>query len=141
MIEAAVSEKTRAIMIAHTLGNPFDLAEVMRDIVDADGTQPFVMSVAAMAASAQADDVRAGCDCAGRPHRRILQDRATCDIDAQRLRSVKIDVRRRLAALHMLAAAEDPVPECIADAEMVEMPGNPGGPARRRDGAGKRLRE
>lgn len=30
MIEAAVSEKTRAIMIAHTLGNPFDLAEVMR---------------------------------------------------------------------------------------------------------------
>lgn len=30
MIEAAVTEKTRAIMIAHTLGNPFDLAEVMR---------------------------------------------------------------------------------------------------------------
>ncbi|MBT0668671.1 lipopolysaccharide biosynthesis protein RfbH [Novosphingobium profundi] len=30
MIEAAVSDKTRAIMIAHTLGNPFDLSEVMR---------------------------------------------------------------------------------------------------------------
>lgn len=30
MIEAAVTEKTRAIMIAHTLGNPFDVAEVMR---------------------------------------------------------------------------------------------------------------
>jgi CDP-6-deoxy-D-xylo-4-hexulose-3-dehydrase len=30
MIEAAVSEKTRAIMIAHTLGNPLTLAEVMR---------------------------------------------------------------------------------------------------------------
>ncbi len=30
LIEAAVSEKTRAIMVAHTLGNPFDLAEVMR---------------------------------------------------------------------------------------------------------------
>lgn len=30
MIEAAVSSKTRAIMIAHTLGNPFNLAEVMR---------------------------------------------------------------------------------------------------------------
>jgi CDP-6-deoxy-D-xylo-4-hexulose-3-dehydrase len=30
MIEAAVSSKTRAIMIAHTLGNPFDLSEVMR---------------------------------------------------------------------------------------------------------------
>lgn len=30
MIEAAVSDRTRAIMIAHTLGNPFDLAEVMR---------------------------------------------------------------------------------------------------------------
>ena len=29
-IEAAVSERTRAIMIAHALGNPFDLAEVMR---------------------------------------------------------------------------------------------------------------
>ena len=29
-IEAAVSEKTRAIMLAHTLGNPFDLAEVTR---------------------------------------------------------------------------------------------------------------
>lgn len=29
-IEAAVSEKTRAIMIAHTLGNPFNLDEVMR---------------------------------------------------------------------------------------------------------------
>ena len=29
-IEAAVSDKTRAIMVAHTLGNPFDLAEVMR---------------------------------------------------------------------------------------------------------------
>ncbi|MDE2442017.1 MAG: lipopolysaccharide biosynthesis protein RfbH, partial [Betaproteobacteria bacterium] len=30
MIEAAVSSKTRAIMVAHTLGNPFDLSEVMR---------------------------------------------------------------------------------------------------------------
>jgi CDP-6-deoxy-D-xylo-4-hexulose-3-dehydrase len=29
-IEAAVSSKTRAIMLAHTLGNPFNLAEVMR---------------------------------------------------------------------------------------------------------------
>ena len=29
-IAAAVSEKTRAIMLAHTLGNPFDLAEVTR---------------------------------------------------------------------------------------------------------------
>jgi len=29
-IEAAVSDKTRAIMVAHTLGNPFDLTEVMR---------------------------------------------------------------------------------------------------------------
>jgi CDP-4-dehydro-6-deoxyglucose reductase, E1 len=30
MIEAAVSPKTKAIMIAHSLGNPFDLGEVMR---------------------------------------------------------------------------------------------------------------
>lgn len=30
MIEAAVSDRTRAIMIAHTLGNPFDLGEVIR---------------------------------------------------------------------------------------------------------------
>ena len=30
LIEAAVTEKTRAIMLAHTLGNPFDLDEVMR---------------------------------------------------------------------------------------------------------------
>ncbi len=29
-IEAAVSSKTRAIMLAHTLGNPYDLSEVMR---------------------------------------------------------------------------------------------------------------
>ena len=29
-LEAAISEKTRAIMLAHTLGNPFDVAEVMR---------------------------------------------------------------------------------------------------------------
>lgn len=29
-IEGAVSDRTRAIMIAHTLGNPFDLDEVMR---------------------------------------------------------------------------------------------------------------
>lgn len=29
MIEAAVSDKTRAIMVAHTLGNPFDLDTVM----------------------------------------------------------------------------------------------------------------
>jgi CDP-6-deoxy-D-xylo-4-hexulose-3-dehydrase len=29
-IEAAVSPKTRAIMLAHTLGNPFNLAEVLR---------------------------------------------------------------------------------------------------------------
>lgn len=29
-IEAAVTDKTRAIMVAHTLGNPFDLGEVMR---------------------------------------------------------------------------------------------------------------
>lgn len=30
LIEGAVSTKTKAIMIAHTLGNPFDLNEVMR---------------------------------------------------------------------------------------------------------------
>jgi len=30
MIEAAVTSKTKAIMIAHSLGNPFDLDEVMR---------------------------------------------------------------------------------------------------------------
>ena len=30
MIAAAVTDKTRAIMVAHTLGNPFDLGEVMR---------------------------------------------------------------------------------------------------------------
>lgn len=30
LIEAAITEKTRAIMLAHTLGNPFDLDEVMR---------------------------------------------------------------------------------------------------------------
>jgi CDP-6-deoxy-D-xylo-4-hexulose-3-dehydrase len=29
-IEAAITEKTAAIMVAHTLGNPFNLAEVMR---------------------------------------------------------------------------------------------------------------
>ncbi len=29
-IEAAITAKTRAIMVAHTLGNPFNLAEVMR---------------------------------------------------------------------------------------------------------------
>jgi CDP-6-deoxy-D-xylo-4-hexulose-3-dehydrase len=29
-IEAAVSEKTKAIMLAHTLGNPFELGEVLR---------------------------------------------------------------------------------------------------------------
>ncbi len=30
MIEAAVSDRSKVIMVAHTLGNPFDLAEVMR---------------------------------------------------------------------------------------------------------------
>jgi CDP-6-deoxy-D-xylo-4-hexulose-3-dehydrase len=30
MIEAAVTDRTRLIMVAHTLGNPFDLGEVMR---------------------------------------------------------------------------------------------------------------
>lgn len=30
LIEAAVSSKTKAIMIAHSLGNPFDLDEIMR---------------------------------------------------------------------------------------------------------------
>lgn len=29
-IESAISDRTKAIMIAHTLGNPFDLGEVMR---------------------------------------------------------------------------------------------------------------
>jgi len=29
-LEEAISEKTKAIMVAHTLGNPFDLGEVMR---------------------------------------------------------------------------------------------------------------
>ncbi len=29
MLEAALSERTRAIMIAHTLGNPFDLDAVV----------------------------------------------------------------------------------------------------------------
>lgn len=50
MLEKALSEKTRAVMIAHTLGNPFDLKEVSRfckehnlwlieDNCDALGTQ------------------------------------------------------------------------------------------------------
>lgn len=50
MLEAALSEKTKAIMIAHTLGNPFDLAAVkafcdkhnlwlVEDNCDALGTQ------------------------------------------------------------------------------------------------------
>jgi CDP-6-deoxy-D-xylo-4-hexulose-3-dehydrase len=30
LLEAAISDKTKAIMIAHSLGNPFDLDEVMR---------------------------------------------------------------------------------------------------------------
>ena len=30
LIEAAVTPQTRAIVLAHTLGNPFDLGEVMR---------------------------------------------------------------------------------------------------------------
>ena len=30
LIEAAITEKTAAIMVAHTLGNPFNVAEVMR---------------------------------------------------------------------------------------------------------------
>ncbi len=30
LIEAAVTDKTKAIIVAHTLGNPFDLGEVMR---------------------------------------------------------------------------------------------------------------
>src|SRR5208337_2053683 len=30
LIEAAITPKTRAIMVAHTLGNPFNLAEVTR---------------------------------------------------------------------------------------------------------------
>ena len=29
LVEAAISERTRAIMVAHTLGNPFDLAAIM----------------------------------------------------------------------------------------------------------------
>jgi len=50
MLEAALSEKTKAVMIAHTLGNPFDLQEVkafcdkhnlwlVEDNCDALGTQ------------------------------------------------------------------------------------------------------
>lgn len=50
MLEAALSEKTKAVMIAHTLGNPFDLARVkefcdkhnlwlVEDNCDALGTQ------------------------------------------------------------------------------------------------------
>ena len=30
MLEAALSSKTKAVMVAHTLGNPFDLAAVTR---------------------------------------------------------------------------------------------------------------
>lgn len=30
LLESAVSEKTKAIMIAHTLGNPFRIGEVKR---------------------------------------------------------------------------------------------------------------
>jgi len=30
LVEAAISERTRAIMVAHTLGNPFDLGEIVR---------------------------------------------------------------------------------------------------------------
>jgi len=30
LVEAAISEKTKAIMVAHTLGNPYNLAEITR---------------------------------------------------------------------------------------------------------------
>ena len=32
-LEAALSEKTKAVMIAHTLGNPFDLQKVKKNSV------------------------------------------------------------------------------------------------------------
>lgn len=35
-IESAISEKTRAIMVAHTLGNPFDLDKILRIAKDHD---------------------------------------------------------------------------------------------------------
>ena len=31
-LEAALSEKTKAVMIAHTLGNPFDLQKVKNSV-------------------------------------------------------------------------------------------------------------
>jgi CDP-6-deoxy-D-xylo-4-hexulose-3-dehydrase len=35
-VESAISEKTRAIMVAHTLGNPFDLDKILKIINDYD---------------------------------------------------------------------------------------------------------
>ena len=35
-VESAISEKTKAIMVAHTLGNPFDVEKILKIVIDHD---------------------------------------------------------------------------------------------------------
>ena len=112
---------------------PGNLFEIRRDIVHADRAQSLGVIGGAVAAAAEADDMGARGDGAGRADGRILQDHRARDVDAERGSGMKIEVRRGLAARDMFATAEELVAKGIADAEMVEMPRDPGGRAGRSD--------
>src|SRR3569832_2029603 len=103
--------------------------------------QPLVMAGAALAAAAEADDVPARGDRAGRADRRILDDRGARYVDTDRLRRMKEEVGGRLAARDMLAAGKDPIAKGVTNAEMVEVAFDPFGRARRGDGTRLRRRQ
>src|SRR3546814_19506095 len=92
------------------------------------------MARRAMTPRAQADHVRARRDRAGRADGRILDDRAAVDSHPERARGMEIDVGRRLAARHMLAAREHHRPDIGAQAAMIEMRSDPGARADRKSG-------
>ena len=89
------------------------------------GEQAIAMAVANVAPGEQADDMRAAGHRACDPDWRILDDQGVADVDPELVGGVEIDVGMGLEARHMLARAIDVRIEPRAQAEVVEMAGQP----------------
>ena len=72
--------------------------------VYAFGPQQLIMPVMAMPPRRQTNDKGAGRHCARCANWRIFKDDTLANVDAQRLGGVKVNIWRRLAPRHMLAA-------------------------------------
>ena len=87
--------------------------------------QRFGVAVDAMAPRSEADHPCSGCEGSGRTNFGIFENDAVANRNVELTGSVEIDVRCRLAALDMLAAAVDMVTECAGESEMAQVRPDP----------------